>query len=821
MGYINKKDTNGTKGTLLEGELGYDAYTDGGDVGRVYVGTGSENIALSQKRELDAVISGDTDVAYDNTDSWLVAADVKSAIDELANSVKQVDTIADLRLMTYTPSTVYVTGYHTAGDGAFGSNIFVWDATSVEDDNDGTIIKLTGVETGRYKLQYSGSAKASFFGDLSFLHGSGTTAENNSFTGAVGEVVVDTTNKELRVHDGVTPGGKLIGAREVATIAAFRLLTDTPNKVYVAAYDTSGTKDGVFGSTYYTLLTDIGQVDNGGTIIRTAAGVYGLKYSGFAYPEWFGADATGATESTTEVQACFDNCTQVWLNHDSTFLVNNLDMTCVVLLGNGKLKKISNGTDGIILTLSTPDRQVEGITVEKADDNTGFSLNLNNDAIRIQNTTNARVVGVNINGSDGGGISLYSSNRCKILNNTIVNVKDNGVLIANLGADDNLVHGNTIDGTVSQNGIFLTASSGSVATVNYIYNNTITDNNVKNCGDTAFESGIHTVGTIVKGNTFKGLNQPCLLFRDSLRCKASGNTLITNGSEEAISVVPQTEGVDWQSDITIHDNTVDGAGTRAWAYIGQSGVSLTKNKFLFDGVIAEDLTNCTKPGIVMGGVGLSNITIEDNESEGTSAFLQPNYAATVGFVVDNLIVRNNKINKTVKIYNFYSTTFNSSVFDGNSIKTVTDSSFFTDVKINNGYIADTVDTSGSSASITPAAYIAQYRNSFFPLNFASKVMSNINTPVAQYSATVLLGPISGSLGDLTVSLEIDDAEYAVINVNTLTPVFKSKSSNIYANIAGFAGWGIGIDGSNQLLLQRRGATTTASKTNIIYDFSNK
>ena len=35
----------------------------------------------------------------------------------------------------------------------------------------------------------------------------GTTTEHNTFTGAVGEVTVDTTNKTLRVHDGVTTGG--------------------------------------------------------------------------------------------------------------------------------------------------------------------------------------------------------------------------------------------------------------------------------------------------------------------------------------------------------------------------------------------------------------------------------------------------------------------------------------------------------------------------------------------------------------------------------------------------------------------------------------
>ncbi|NDB60076.1 hypothetical protein EB001_16745, partial [bacterium] len=35
----------------------------------------------------------------------------------------------------------------------------------------------------------------------------GTTAENNAFTGAVGEITINTTNNSIRVHDGATLGG--------------------------------------------------------------------------------------------------------------------------------------------------------------------------------------------------------------------------------------------------------------------------------------------------------------------------------------------------------------------------------------------------------------------------------------------------------------------------------------------------------------------------------------------------------------------------------------------------------------------------------------
>ena len=51
MAFINKHDTNGTKGLLAKGELGYDNYAAGGDTGRVYVGTGTENIALAERLE--------------------------------------------------------------------------------------------------------------------------------------------------------------------------------------------------------------------------------------------------------------------------------------------------------------------------------------------------------------------------------------------------------------------------------------------------------------------------------------------------------------------------------------------------------------------------------------------------------------------------------------------------------------------------------------------------------------------------------------------------------------------------------------------------
>lgn len=49
----------------------------------------------------------------------------------------------------------------------------------------------------------------------------GTASENDNFTGAIGEVTVDTTNNTLRVHNGSSTGGSV-----VVTDTAIQTLTN-------------------------------------------------------------------------------------------------------------------------------------------------------------------------------------------------------------------------------------------------------------------------------------------------------------------------------------------------------------------------------------------------------------------------------------------------------------------------------------------------------------------------------------------------------------------------------------------------------------------
>jgi hypothetical protein len=67
----------------------------------------------------------------------------------------------------------------------------------------------------------------------------------------------------------------------VDTIEVLQAMSEKHNIVYVTGYHTKD--DGAFGSNFFKRVEDTGQVDNGGTIIRTVNGVYELQYGRWYY----------------------------------------------------------------------------------------------------------------------------------------------------------------------------------------------------------------------------------------------------------------------------------------------------------------------------------------------------------------------------------------------------------------------------------------------------------------------------------------------------------------------------------------------------------
>ena len=105
---INRQDTNGVKPLLAVGELGYDNYSSGGDIGRVYVGTGSSNIAQAKKSEVVTVDGKvDTHVArIDNPHAVTKAQVGLGNVDNTSDSSKNVLSASKLT----TARTITLTG---------------------------------------------------------------------------------------------------------------------------------------------------------------------------------------------------------------------------------------------------------------------------------------------------------------------------------------------------------------------------------------------------------------------------------------------------------------------------------------------------------------------------------------------------------------------------------------------------------------------------------------------------------------------------------------------------------------------------------------
>lgn len=86
----------------------------------------------------------------------------------------------------------------------------------------------------------------------------GTTAQNDAFTGAQGELAMDTTLNELRVHDGITPGGHKIGSGYHPDLFTWQWADHELNDVQWLRADTFSWQSGaVYQAAYQHLADDI------------------------------------------------------------------------------------------------------------------------------------------------------------------------------------------------------------------------------------------------------------------------------------------------------------------------------------------------------------------------------------------------------------------------------------------------------------------------------------------------------------------------------------------------------------------------------------
>jgi len=129
------------------------------------------------------------------------------------SKVKSVYTLADLQSLTGAlPPEARVSGYSEKGDGAFGSLIHEWDPDSAEDAIGGLIVKVNGVEIGRYKLRYDGSINVKWLGakgDYDYDTDTGTD-DTDSFIGAFKfkNIYIPKTDKSYKFQTDSIPSGE-------------------------------------------------------------------------------------------------------------------------------------------------------------------------------------------------------------------------------------------------------------------------------------------------------------------------------------------------------------------------------------------------------------------------------------------------------------------------------------------------------------------------------------------------------------------------------------------------------------------------------------
>jgi hypothetical protein len=135
----------------------------------VYLANGTYDVVL--KDSLGVVVWSETDFIYNLETTVQDLEDIKDDV------TKDVDTIADLRLLDEISNTVRVSGHTTKNDGAFGSHIFrLKGVKTTEVDNNGTIIIVTvgGIDYV-YELQYDATGygntyNRSYFSRPSWTH---------------------------------------------------------------------------------------------------------------------------------------------------------------------------------------------------------------------------------------------------------------------------------------------------------------------------------------------------------------------------------------------------------------------------------------------------------------------------------------------------------------------------------------------------------------------------------------------------------------------------------------------------------------------------
>ena len=162
----------------------------------------------------------------------------------------------------------------------------------------------------------------------------GTTTEHNTFTGAVGEVTVDTTKDVPVVHDGVTVGGHPVAARANADGTISLIKKDGTSAGTINAL-------GLFNNTLTSTNTNQALTAAQGKVLKdtldtAVSSAFGI---GQSYVNVTSSRVFNTTYTNSTAKMIFVICTTVY---------NSGGMDCKVYINNDEVCAIINDGDGSV-----------------------------------------------------------------------------------------------------------------------------------------------------------------------------------------------------------------------------------------------------------------------------------------------------------------------------------------------------------------------------------------------------------------------------------------------------------------------------------------
>jgi parallel beta-helix repeat protein len=358
----------------------------------------------------------------------------------------------------------------------------------------------------------------------------GTTSEHSTFTGAVGEVTVDTTKDTLVVHDGSTTGGIPLAkqssvdlkAGTVPTVSGLASIVSPSIGDTVVAIEEG--RGGVF-------IYRADGTPNGGTIFDSSStGKWHRQYEGSVNVKWFGAVGDGVADDTVAIQSALvlkNIYIPLGTYIHSGLSYNSSDLK---IIGEGKLEY--NGTSDAFLISSPNNTNLSNIHISGVSFKNGVScLKIVGSGTGI--FSKILIEKCTFDTSTSGMLWFEQCSNTTINDNYFVNAGDNGIYYASSGVG--IITNNIVRNCRGSGGITVGYGNPSSRTSNVLISN----------------NSVYTDSSALPGHYISGI---CVVMADTV--EVSNNIIsVKTGASSFIKtgILIEEHGL---RDIAVSDNHI-------------------------------------------------------------------------------------------------------------------------------------------------------------------------------------------------------------------------------------------------------------------------